>query len=346
MASIEREVELALINAVSAAEVTSYTSEREGGRLLPNLTAKASLTNELLGPFTGVFGLSATITYTSRADSVSRAGFDYEFATIVQQLYRSPSLASYMTLNSNLTVYKASINSEAGSIVATNRTWKREISINVNATVKPAYPSLLLHMDGADSSTPFTDNSLNNFTITPYGAAQISTEQYKFGGASGYFYENENSYIQTSLSEYNWNQDFTVEMWIYYTGGNGDVYTILAVGNIQSSIGGMHLYLDVNNAISFNNGVEASISGGFIPFYTWTHIAITRKNGTNYLFIDGSLIGTSTQTFPVQNAIIQIGGAPNYSFYYGGYIDELRILKGYAAYTSNFTPPTQAFPNP
>jgi len=137
MASIERECELALINAVSAASVTSYTSEREGGRLLPNLTAKASLTNELLGPFTGVFGLSATLTYTSRADSVSRDGFDHEFSTIVQQLYRSPSLASYMTSNSALKVYKASINSEVGSIIATNRTWKKEINISIQATVSP-----------------------------------------------------------------------------------------------------------------------------------------------------------------------------------------------------------------
>lgn len=136
MASIEREVELALINAVSAASVTSYTSEREGGRLLPNLTAKATLTNELLGPFTGVFGLSATLTYTSRADSVSRAGFDHEFETIVQELYQSPNLASYMTANSNLTVYKASINSETGSIVSTNRTWKRDIALSIQASAK------------------------------------------------------------------------------------------------------------------------------------------------------------------------------------------------------------------
>jgi hypothetical protein len=348
MASIEMECELALINAVSAASVTSYTSEREGGRLLPNLTAKASLTNELLGPFTGVFGLSATLTYTSRADTVSRAGFDHEFATIVQQLYRSPSLASYMTSNSRLKVYKASINSEAGSIVATNRTWKREISISIQASTRIPDPSLLLHMDGTNGSTNFIDSSLNNFTITPYGAAQISTSQYKFGGASGYFDAGASSYIQTSLSEYNWNQDFTAEMWLYYTGGAGAVYTFLAVGDIQSARAGIHLYINPgSNTIVFNDAITPSIESTIsIQTSVWTHIAITRKNGINYLFIDGSLNGTSTQTFQAENAIIQIGAAPNYSFYYGGYIDELRIIKGYAAYTSNFTPSTQPFPNP
>jgi len=138
MASIERECELALINAVSAASVTSYTSERDTARLLPNVTAKATLTNELLGPFTGVFGLSATLTYTARADTGSRAGFDNEFESIVQELYQSPNLASYMTAHSNLTVYKASINSETGSIVANNRTWKRDISLSIQASAAQA----------------------------------------------------------------------------------------------------------------------------------------------------------------------------------------------------------------
>jgi len=136
MASIEREVELALINAISAAGVTSYTSERDTARLLPNVTAKATITNEVLGPFTGVFGLSANLSYTSKADTTSRAGFDHEFETIVQELYQSPTLASYMTSHSNVTVYKASINSETGSIVATNRTWKRDINLSIQASAK------------------------------------------------------------------------------------------------------------------------------------------------------------------------------------------------------------------
>lgn len=136
MASIEREVELALINAISAAGVTSYTSERDTARLLPNVTAKATITNEVLGPFTGVFGLSANLSYISKADTTSRAGFDHEFETIVQELYQSPTLASYMTSHSNVTVYKASINSKTGSIVATNRTWKRDINLSIQASAK------------------------------------------------------------------------------------------------------------------------------------------------------------------------------------------------------------------
>jgi hypothetical protein len=137
MASIEREVESALLNAVSAANIPhSYTSERNAPRLLPNVTAKASISNEVLGPFTGVFTLSASLTYTSRADITSRAGFDHEAQTIIQELYSSPSLTDEMTASSNLTVYKASITSEGGTIASSNRTWQREIALEVTASAK------------------------------------------------------------------------------------------------------------------------------------------------------------------------------------------------------------------
>ena len=351
MASIERECELALINAVSAASVTSYTSEREGGRLLPNLTAKASLTNELLGPFTGVFSLSATLTYTSRADTVSRAGFDHEFSTVVQQLYRSPSLASYMTSNSMLKVYKASINSEAGSIVATNRTWKREISISIQASTRIPDPSLLLHMDGTNGSTSLIDSSLNNFTITPYGAAQISTSQYKFGGASGYFIREDDSYLQIEnieLFEFGTN-DFTLECWVYpieengigggtciarWGGGNNAFF--LAVGTNQ----GLVVYL--------NDTFISEVFGGTILPDTWSHVCLTRSNGQLRGFINGELIGTAQFSDPItsSNVPLRIGGDVYGNTRFNGYMDEVRIINNYAAYTSNFTPPTQAFPNP
>lgn len=137
MASIEREVEIALLNAVSAASIPhTYTSERQGARLLPSLVARAAISSELLGTFTGVFDISATLTYTSRADSTTRAGFDHEAQTIVQELYRDPSLTEYLTGASNLTFYRASIISDTGAIISTNRTWQRTITIDVQATAK------------------------------------------------------------------------------------------------------------------------------------------------------------------------------------------------------------------
>ena len=137
MASIEREVELALLNVVSAASIPhTYTSERNAPRLLPNLVAKATLENEILAPFSGVFDIKGTLTYSARADTGTRAGFDHEAQTIIQELYREPALPSVMTGTSNLNVYKATISSEGQTIVSPNRTWQRTIELEISASVK------------------------------------------------------------------------------------------------------------------------------------------------------------------------------------------------------------------
>ena len=137
MASIEREVENALLNAISAVTgVNFYTSERGTARTLPNVVAKASIGSEELGPFTGVFKTPASLTYTARADTSSRAEFDVKFQSIVAQLYRSPDLASYITSNSNITCYFANVTAENSSVVAVNRSWSNEISLDITATAK------------------------------------------------------------------------------------------------------------------------------------------------------------------------------------------------------------------
>ena len=102
MASIEREVEKGLLNAVSGVTgVNPYTSERGVARTLP-----------------------------------SRAAFDTKFQSIVAELYRSPDLASYMTNVTSCTIYLAKVTGESPSIIARNRTWAREVTLDVNATAK------------------------------------------------------------------------------------------------------------------------------------------------------------------------------------------------------------------
>jgi len=257
-----------------------------------------------------------------------------------------------MTSNSGLKVYKASINSEAGSIVATNRTWKREISISIQASTRIPDPSLLLHMDGTNGSQTFTDSSLNNFEITPYGAAQISTAQYKFGGASGYFFRDDDSQLQIeNIEEFEFGtNDFTLECWIYPIevgeqqgggtciarwGGNSNAFFFYA-GTSQ----GLDVYL--------NNTLIPEVVGGTILPDTWSHICLTRSNGQVRGFINGELIGTAqfTESITSSNVALRIGGDVYGNTRFNGYIDEVRIFKNYAAYTSNFTPPTKPFPNP
>lgn len=137
MASIEREVENALIAAInSVAGLSYYTSERSTARSLPFVSAKASLGNEQLGTFTGIFNVSAVLSYNQRADSVSRQAFDAKFQQIVGKLYQDPNLAVVLTTASNITIYNAKMTSESPQIVARNRTWSKEITLDIMATAK------------------------------------------------------------------------------------------------------------------------------------------------------------------------------------------------------------------
>lgn len=137
MASIEREIENGLINAISGVSgLFYYTSERESPRTLPFVSARATISNEQLGTFTGVFGISAVISYNQRADAVTRGSFDSAFQSIMGNFYTNPNLANEMTSSTNVTVYNAKVTSETPSVISRNRTWAKDITLDIMATPK------------------------------------------------------------------------------------------------------------------------------------------------------------------------------------------------------------------
>jgi hypothetical protein len=123
--------------------VNFYTSERSTARTIPSVTVQAQIGSEELVPFSGVFKTPTTITYVARADTTARADFDAKFYDILEQLYRSPDLASYLTDNSNLTFYVAKVTGDSPSVISQNRTWSRAMTLDVTATSKPFSPSNL-----------------------------------------------------------------------------------------------------------------------------------------------------------------------------------------------------------
>lgn len=137
MASIEREVENGLLNAVSGVTgLNKFTSERGTARTMPYVLAQATIANEQLGVFTGVFGLSASLTYVARADDTSRQAFDSKYQALVDELYRNPDLPAYMTGATNITVYQAKMTQEEPTINSSNRSWQKAITLDIVATAK------------------------------------------------------------------------------------------------------------------------------------------------------------------------------------------------------------------
>lgn len=140
IASIERDVENSLATAITTAGVTGvniYTSERIGGRLLPHVSILAKINSEEIAPFTGIFDLTATISYVARADTSTDQGYDSKFFEIQQAFYTDPNLASQMTTAStDLQFYIADIKNIGQRIVAPTRTWAKDINMDLKVTAK------------------------------------------------------------------------------------------------------------------------------------------------------------------------------------------------------------------
>jgi len=207
--------------------------------------------------------------------------------------------------------------------------------------------SLLLHGDGANGSTTIVDSSPSPKTVTVVGDAQISTAQSKFGGASIAFDGNGDYLTIPASSDFSFGtENFTVEFWYYHLGGTDKG---LFANNSGSSVG-VNFLVGVSGPFRIYNG----ISGGNVADFsaspalnTWQHVAVVRQSGTVTLYVNGAASGTANWAGVNAGnvATFSVGAAYGNARFANGYIDEFRVTKNIARYTSNFTPPTAPFPD-
>jgi hypothetical protein len=100
----------------------------------------------------------------------------------------------------------------------------------------------------------------------------------------------------------------------------------------------------LNGAIVANiNNTNVGSTTAVLTTGTWYHIALVRSSGTVNLYVNGTSVGSATITSAINGPYIVVGGYYSSSFLFNGYLDDVRITKGFARYTSSFTPPTAAF---
>lgn len=205
---------------------------------------------------------------------------------------------------------------------------------------------LAMHMDGANGSTTFTD--LKGVSFTASGGARISTGQSMFGGASLYL-DGAGDYLDSgNISAFGFGTGaLTVELFVRVdnasAGVNQDFLDFRTTNTARPFLFG----IGISGKLRVYDGTVRSSAVAF-PSATWQHIAFTRQaNGTCTLFQHGVPIITFTDSsdFGAANSCA-IGRCTAYAGeYFAGYMDDLRITKGVARYTSAFTPPAAAFPH-
>lgn len=198
----------------------------------------------------------------------------------------------------------------------------------------------------------FTDKGAYELSLTNNGV-DIASGVKKFGTGSWHFVENAD-YVKISNPSTYFDfgaNDFTIDLWFYPTAFTGGILSAWSVSNARSFILTTAGTAGLLFAFSYSSSQSVLIqtNNNVLTLNAWQHIAVTRSGSNFYIFVNGTLVKT-------QQSSLTINAVGNNNFLIGkngdtstsndhttGYIDEIRIMNGICAWTSDFTPPTAPY---
>lgn len=212
---------------------------------------------------------------------------------------------------------------------------------------------LLLRGEGANNGTTFIDSSDNNFAISVFGNAKTITAIKKYGNSSMYFDGTGDYLTLADNGAFDFNTgDFTVEAWVNPAAFPSDGNSIAA--GIGPTNGDWAFVLNSATTLRWGRNWAAwdlTTSGVTFATNTWYHVAVARSGTTLKIFVNGveRASATNSTAYNITNASLAVGArqfttnALSAGYFFNGYIDDLRITKGVARYTANFTPTTTGY---
>ena len=209
----------------------------------------------------------------------------------------------------------------------------------------------------------FVDDSPNNFTLTRNGDVSVqrfspfspviqtpTTYSTFFDGTGDYLTSpTGNATLNTALDILG--GDYTVEFWMYKT---ADTNATIITNFTASGVNGWQINARESGGIQVDHWVSNTSTGRASTFSnysinTWVHIAVVKLSGNYYFYVNGTEVGIfqgGTRAAPANGgAGTGLGIATyiqnlSYPAPFTGYLSNLRVVKGTAVYTANFTPST------
>ena len=140
-------------------------------------------------------------------------------------------------------------------------------------------------------------------------------------------------------------ENFTLEFWAYSTDADNALDAVFdsrsATGSTSNGFIVGRFHTSASNTYSLYTG------GGFrltatdpVEDNVWAHIAIVRLDGTTSLYVNGVAQQSFADNFNYSNTAARIATTVVSANMFTGNISNLRLVKGTAVYTSNFTPQT------
>ena len=211
------------------------------------------------------------------------------------------------------------------------------------------YTKLLLHANEADTSTTPADSSGSAHTMTANGNAQVDTAQVPpltgatgallFDGATDYFSSPDST--DWNLGASGAGNDWTIDLWYRPVSNGNDTFFWVGGGGAT----GWVIYREQSNSSIdiFSDGAHDYIS--FSPTLdTWVHVAWVKSGTTITMYVAGTSTGTSADKGMNNDSSALLIGSDNGGAYnLDGHLGEVRISKGIARWTANFTPETAQY---
>jgi len=207
----------------------------------------------------------------------------------------------------------------------------------------------LCNFEGSNNSTTIL-NDINLKPLTVVGTGKLSNTQVKFGSTS---FAGLSAYTTSIWVPFiNQASDFTIEFFYYNTSTTySEILTLSS--STSSSLRNLNIQLNGTGKLNFTG--NSTFGGGGAGFSlvgtttvtnnVWHFYTVTKSGTTVKLYYDGNLELTGTLTSTDLPSYILVFGK-YYTYELNGYLDSFRVTQGgIVRYTSNFTPPTQAFPS-
>ena len=208
--------------------------------------------------------------------------------------------------------------------------------------------------NGSANNT-FIDSSANNFTLTRTGnVTQGTFNPFNKNGYSYYLGPSNYLTVPANTAFDVTGGDFSIECWVNLekynpTANNGmTIITTMTTSNNGWEIGCVGV--NAIDAFKFRTYTVAygmreltctAINSTTFPLDVWNHLAVTREGSNNKFFLNGVLMGTYSAYVADPGGRLAVGVYQqnlSYPSWVYGKISNIRIIKGYSVYTSNFTP--------
>ena len=282
---------------------------------------------EMAPSVTTVINSANTGTYIYGVNTVNSSSWIFGIYNISSSTVASLSSGTIITINTS--------SGSTGSPGVGNTVYVHTVT-NATSIIAVATSGTSAVVAGSISSISVPGGTYTNPITLVTSAITTSSAYYGvFNGSTQYLSLAANSVFAFGTG------DFTLEAWVYLTVNAGSrlVTTRLSGGGAS----GTWSWSLSPTSMSFTEVVSGEPGPGatFASILNqWTHLAACRQSGTTRLFVNGTQVASAAQTTNFSNSSypLYIATSPSENFI-GGYVSNLRIVKGTAVYTGNFTPP-------